>query len=476
MIRRRQFLGCVTAIAGSTILTACGGGDQSTPSGTATTTGTAATTGTTTTSAIVTSTSATNSSSGGTNSSSSAAPNEAASAAAAPTIGSPDGTTIPPATSITDKNGAVWTVVNEVIYRNGATVGDTYNVTLLLWYGGMVYHRGTGGQFFVCTNLVWLPVTDPRTPVAAATGHFYGINGHYDYLYTPAQIVSILKGLGCTTYRLGCTADPSQLNPVIQLAQAFQASGLTLFVLISQGLYDTSGKLYSSESVAYSQGYSAAAAIANALQQYGVTMYECGNELTRDSAIVLNSANAGTNPVDFNNSNWPVMRGAMRGMIDGVKSVQPGAKCGINFCVCDIGASDALWDGMQPDGSGGYPTVRWDLTTWHNYEVYGDIFDIGTDGASPGINLPVYCKARYGVPFMLTEWNANPEDSDTYRGTYITAKMGECYQARATDNIQSLMYYELDSGDDTWGIMLNGAQINPPYSAFKNFVAAYPDT
>jgi len=469
MIRRRQFLGCVTALAGTSILTACGGGDQSTPSGTATTSGTAATTGTSTTSsAVATSNPAT--------SSASAPPSQAASATAANPIGSPDGTTVPPATSITDKSGVVWTVVNQVIYRNGATVGNTYNVTLLLWYGGLIFHRGTGGQFFVCVDLAWLPVSDPRTPVVAATGHFYGINGHSDYPYTPAQIVSILKALGCSTYRLGCSNNPTQLNALIQLAQAFQASGLTLFVLISQGIYDTSGNLYSSESVAYNQGFAVAAAVANALQQYGVTMYECGNELTRDSSIVLNSANAGTSPADFNNANWPIMRGAMRGMIAGVKSVQSGALCGINFCVNDIGASDALWDGTQPDGSAGYPTVRWDLTTWHNYEVYGDIFDLGTDGASPGFNLPMYCKARYGVPFMLTEWNANPQDGDAFRATYITANLGEYYQARAIDNIQSVMYYELDSGDDTWGIMLdNGARINPPYSAFQSFVAAYPD-
>ena len=460
MIRRRQFLGCVSALAGSSILIGCGGGDQSTPSGTATTTGAA------------------NSSGGSAGSGSGAAPDQVRSAAAATagTTASPDGWAMPYATSLTDNNGAVWTVVNEVIYRNGATVGDTYNVTLLLWYGGLIYHRGTGGQFFVCTNLVWLPVTDPRIAVGAATGQFYGINGHYDYPYTPAQIVSILKTLGCTIYRLGCTTDPTQLNAAIQLAQAFQASGLTLFVLINQSLYDTSGNIFSNELVAYNYCHSVGVTIANALQQYGVTMYECGNELTRDPAIILNSTSAGTNPADFNNSNWPMMRGAMRGMIDGVKSVQSGAQCGVNFTVCDIGASDALWDGMQPDGSGGYPTVRWDLTTWHNYEVYSDLFDLGTDGASPGINLPIYCKARYGVPFILSEWNANPEDSDTVRGTYITAKLGEYHLARSTDNIQSIMYYELDSGDDSWGIMLNGAQINPPYNAFQSFVASYPDT
>ena len=110
----------------------------------------------------------------------------------------------------------------------------------------------------------------------------------------------------------------------------------------------------------------------------------------------------------------------MRGMIDGVKSAQSNAKCGINFCVADVGAADALWDGMQPDGSSGYPTVRWDITTWHNYEVYGDIFNIGTDGAGPGFDLPTYCKARYGVPFIITEWNTGPEQTEAYRANYIT--------------------------------------------------------
>lgn len=69
-----------------------------------------------------------------------------------------------------------------------------------------------------------------------------------------------------------------------------------------------------------------------------MTFYECGNELTRDRAIIIDSTNAGTKALDFNNGNWPLMCGAMRGMIDGVKAAQPGAKCGINFCVADVGA------------------------------------------------------------------------------------------------------------------------------------------
>lgn len=390
---------------------------------------------------------------------------------------SADGTTMPPASSIIDWSGATWTVKSGVIYKNGVVVGVNYNVSLVLWYGGKIYCQNTSGQWYVnvSTAVQWLACSDPRTAVAATAGSFYGVNGHYDYTYTPAQIVAALKGLGCTSYRVGCTADTTSLNAVIALAKAFQSAGMTLLVLINQGLRDGSNILFASESAAYSAAYSTASTVASALKSYGVALYECGNELTRDPAIIINSTYAGTQASDFNNTNWAVMRGAMRGMIDGVKSVQSTAKCGVNFCVADIGASDALWEGMQPDGSSGYSKVRWDITTWHNYEVYGDLFDIGTDGAGPGFNLPAYCKARYGVPFIVTEWNTGPEQTQAYRSTYISAQLSGFYQARKTQNIQSVMYYVLDSGDNTYGIMLNGAQLNPPYSAFASFTASNPD-
>jgi hypothetical protein len=367
-------------------------------------------------------------------------------------------------------------VVNGVIFMNGATVGNTYNVTLLLWYGGKIWHKGTGGQFYVLTGAnTWVQCNDPRIAIAGAAGSFYGMNGHFDYTYTPAQVISMLKALGCTSYRVGTTTNSTQLNALVKLAQAFKAAGMTLFVLIDQGLTDSSGNLFSNENVAYSTARATGVTVAGALAPYGVTIYECGNELTRQSAIILNSSYAGTKATDFNNANWPIMRGVMRGLIDGVKAVQPGAKCGINFCVADVGASDALWDGMQPDGSGGYPTTRWDITTWHNYEVYGDIFNIGQDGASPGFDLPTYCKARYGVPFIISEWNASPEDTQAFRGTYITQQLGEFYQARKTHYLQSVMYYELDSGDNTWGVVNNGVSLNPPHAAFAAFTAANPD-
>lgn len=464
MLKRRQFLGGLTALSASYLLTACGGGGGSSDaSGKA-----AAATGASGAAAAsgASATAASSSNTGNTTPVAKDASNT-----------SPDGTSLPASPYIVDKFGSVWTLSNGVIYRNGATVGITYNVSMVLWHGGKIWHCGTGGEWYVIADVpnFWLHCNDPRITIPQTPGMFYGVNGHFDYTYSPQQIVSILKGLGCTSYRVGVTNTATQLNAAIGLAQAFQSAGMTLVVLVNQGVYDNNGNLFAGEDAAYSQGYAVAQGVANALKPYGVTIYECGNELTRQNATVLDFNAAGTNAKDFNNTNWPVMRGVMRGMIDGVKSVQSNAKCGINFCVNDVGAADALWDGDQPDGSGGHPTVRWDITTWHNYEVYGDLFSLGCDAAMPGFDLPMYCMARYGVPFIVTEWNTGPEQSEAYRASYITSKLTEYYQNRKTHNMQAVMFYVLDSGDDTFGIMLNGSPINPSYNAFQSVTSSNPD-
>ena len=438
MLKRRQFLGGLAAFGGSAFLAACGGGADDLAS--------------------------------------SAGAAKKATARVTSSAMSADGTSIPSGTSIIDGYGTTWTVNNGVVNRNGSPVGVSYNVALLLWYRGKMWHQNTSGYFYVCNDMgQWLPCSDPRVAVAATPGMFYGINGHFDYTYSPTQLVSILKNMGCNSYRVGCTTDPKQIGAVAGIAQALQGAGITTVVLINQSVYDANGNVFGSESDAYNAGYQAGSAVAKALAPTGVTIYECGNELTRQTATMLDFTNAGTKAVDFNNANWPAMRGVMRGMIDGVKSVQSSAKCGINFCVADIGAADALWDGQQPDGTSGYPTVRWDITTWHNYEVYGDIFNIGCDGSGPTFDVPTYCKARYGVPFMVTEWNTGPEQTQAYRANYISGRLGAYYSARKSDNIASVMYYVLDSGDYTFGVMLNGQQLNPPYSAMTSFIASNAD-
>lgn len=391
---------------------------------------------------------------------------------------SPDGTTIPSATSITDNGGAVWTVSGAVIYRNGSTVGNTYNVSVLLWYGGMIYHSGTGGQWYVCLNDVWLPVTDPRIPLSAPAGMMYGVNTHYDTALSPTEIVAAMGALGTSVLRVNTGGGDDTISRAATIAAAVTGAGRIVFPVIDAGLQDGNGNLaYSSEAQAQSAAKDIAVRVATAMAPLGVTMYECGNELTRDPLVVADdhTGDAGTKAIDWDNSTWPIMRGFMRGLIAGIKQVQPSAKCGINFCRSDIAAADALWDGMQPDGSGGHPTVRWDITTWHNYQVDGDLFRIGTDGAGPSFNLPIYAKARYGTPFMVTEWNSNENDDLSHRASYIPAQLAEFRAARTTVGVQSAMFYSLDQGA-AWGLTEgDGTPLDPPYSAYQDDVFAHPD-
>src|ERR1700757_4866869 len=115
MINRRQILGCLTALGGSYVLSGCGGGSD--PD--ADTTAVAKKTG------------------------------KAATVSA-------NGTKIPPATSITDTQGSVWTLSGGSVYKDGVKAGNNYNVTLVLWYGGAIYHQGTGGQFYRWTGSTWI--------------------------------------------------------------------------------------------------------------------------------------------------------------------------------------------------------------------------------------------------------------------------------------------------------------------------------
>src|SRR4051794_17475866 len=108
MLKRRQFIGALTALGGSAILSACGGGTDDATSSTG-----------------------------------SAARSQGATAKSASANGqgttSPEGTTMPSASNIIDSTGAVWTLTNGVIYRNGSVVGVNYNVSLVLWYGGKIW-------------------------------------------------------------------------------------------------------------------------------------------------------------------------------------------------------------------------------------------------------------------------------------------------------------------------------------------------
>ncbi|MEW1836940.1 hypothetical protein AB0392_03145 [Nonomuraea angiospora] len=91
------------------------------------------------------------------------------------------------------------------------------------------------------------------------------------------------------------------------------------------------------------------------------------------------------------------------------------------------------------------------------------------------MGLP-HSPVRYGKPFMMAEWNSDPNKGLTHRASYIQAQLAEFRAHRSTEAFQSAMFYELDGGTQ-WGLTeSDGTPLDPPYTAYRSFVSAHPDT
>jgi Glycosyl hydrolase catalytic core len=391
---------------------------------------------------------------------------------------SQSGTTIPSASSIVDSSSQTWTVVNGVVKVNGANAGFTDQVTLLLYYNGVIYQQNVNQLWWKWQNNTWVSTTDPRAAVAKAAaggGVFYGVNGHIiqggAYARTTmATQISQLKDLGMTLYR-NDVSSAAEAATVAQLADAGNASGVNVYPVLTPNYRSPAN-----ESAAYSDGYSLGQSAAHALVGK-VKYYEVGNEFGDDMIACSNCD--GTKGSDFDNTLFQKARGEIRGMIDGIKSVDTNAQIIMTATSwLHTGFTDMLWNGTQPDGSGGHPKVTWDITSWHWYSDMGDI----TRAGGSNMNVLQYLHNAYGKPIFLTETGVRPGMSDSATASYLVGNtMLAEYQADASQyNIQSVDIYELyddasNGGDGNYGLFTDtGTTQRAAYAAVKTFIAAHP--
>jgi hypothetical protein len=441
---RRNFLSLMMASAGSAALAACGGGANDIT--------------------------------------------DLAAAANASKSASADGTTIPPATSITDTNRGVWTITNAQVYVNGNPCGPTGNVNMIIWKGGKIYHRNTAGGFWYWSNTAWIACADPRgttattttptttTTTAATTGLFYGLNGHMAWnsgIYktmTPAAQLAMIKDLGATNYRCDVADSGMAQTLANALTGAFAGSGVSIFPVLNPASCGWNHSL--SESAAYTLGYNLATGVTTKLK--GLVKYmECGNEL--DVAVVTNGD--ASNPINYDPNYWLAYRGVIRGMVDGVRAIDSSIKVGVNvgiplaFCALQM-----LWNGVTPNGTAsgatGAATVRWDITCYHWYESSGDMLCGWRNNACYDVLQAL--KDSFGLPIWLTEagWTG-PVDNATQQAAYVTTMLTEYKSLKDKYNIQSVMVYAMI--DDDYGLVkTDGVTKVAAYNAYKNFVAANP--
>lgn len=245
-----------------------------------------------------------------------------------------------------------------------------------------------------------------RSATSASNGLFYGINGHMAYgtgIYhtmSPAAQLAILQDLGVTNYRCDIAGGGMATTLADALQGPFANSGVSILPVLNP--LSAQWDPHSTEAAAYSLGYDMAVRCTKPLK--GLVKYiECGNELD----VPLKIGGDGSSSADWNPACWPSFRGVLRGMVDGVRSVDPSIQCGVNVGIpMAYRALQMLWNGISPDGSAqgvsGAASLRWDFTTYHWYESSGDIQCGGRYHAC--VDVLQVLKDSFNVPIWLTEW------------------------------------------------------------------------
>jgi hypothetical protein len=300
---------------------------------------------------------------------------------------------------------------------------------------------------------------------------FYGANAHFDDSQSIAFHIAGMKTMGMKLMRM--TYEWTALSTLVAYAQALQTDGTGIQMLCC---LDVGINSYPDEASAYSATFAAVLPIVQALAAVGVTMFECGNEMDTKAGLNTGDAQGGL-PSDYSNTLVPIYRGVQRGAIDAVHAVAGCLACSNAYTVCSIALADMMWYGTQPDGTSGHPLVRWDITSWHNYEDYGPLTAVEMGNARPWVNIYEYCNRRFGgVPIMITEWNGKSSDTDAQRAAWASRHMTEAYNNRYRWNIASIIVYELYGSP--WQV-LDGVA-NTPISTFgttvQSFISSNPDT
>ncbi|WP_345813113.1 beta-glucosidase [Paraburkholderia sp. PREW-6R] len=415
------------------------------------------------------------------------------------------GTAIPPATSINDSSGAVWTVSNGVVYRAGKTAAFTMNVKLLLWYAGKVYQENTDNNWWVWQNNVWNQTTDPRpattsssassatatassssasatstsaAQTASAAIPFAGINEHYNYggIYTSIPLATqaaTLTDLGLTGNRQDIHSY-SQIDAVANTVIPGMGSKISIMPMIDAYPWDdpSLNGATPTEASAYAYAYSMAAYAATKLK--GVAAVEFGNEYDLDGHNKP-VANDGANVSDFDNSTWPIFRGALRGSYDGWRSVDTTGATKVIATASSgflhLGWYKGMLTGTQPDGSTGHPVVKTDIIQLHWYSDGGDPENTwGVTGTNYNVLKSLH--DAYNLPIMFTEIGVNTDFSTAQAQTYIAKTIPELYAAKATYNVIGFNWYELyDDPTGQYGILTSSGAQKPIYAAIKQAVA-----
>ena len=207
-----------------------------------------------------------------------------------------------------------------------------------------------------------------------------------------------------------------------QLISAAAASGVQMLKSIS-----LSPDSSLDEEANYKRAYSSGVAEASAYD-YAFKYFEAGDELDNWTGMTGD----GSERSQYVESRYFQARGFVRGMIDGIHSVDASARVLVDDAGwCHYGFLQMLWQ----DG------VRWDITAFHWYDNEGNIEHAGCHSANAAA-----IHAAFGPPVWITEYNSNTavhKSDPVAEGAWISAFISQLKAVAPKYDIQAAFAYEL---------------------------------
>lgn len=300
---------------------------------------------------------------------------------------------------------------------------------------------------------------------------FYGINGHWaqggPYSWIPLEKQkSALQDLGVTLYH----QDVYNLSDAhyIKESAALMAPIKILPVLIPKDNAST-------EELAEVEASKFGAEVAKILKDI-VPYYELGNEY--DNKCIKGSGYAGNHRTDYNNDRYLIRRGLVRGLIEGIRSVDTSTELvgGSMAGWKHYGFGKMLWNGTTPNSEteDASKKVRWDITCWHWYDDMGEVTKAGETEKNRGVNTLEQLKTLFARPIMVTEFNTRPNNfTEAELAIRLTSMLDMWTKHAMTYDIVGINLYQLYSDrEGSYGVFKrDGITKVDRYYSYKDFIS-----
>jgi hypothetical protein len=267
----------------------------------------------------------------------------------------------------------------------------------------------------------------------SAADIMWGINGHPITAYPGISIeeqIDYVADLGMTSYRINISyaTQADQLAAVVRVAKA---RGIEILPVITPGNVNLDEM---SEEALYEAAFELASGLATRFKD-DISVFELGNEMENYAIIQPCEMRddgtqypcswgpaGGVGPLEYYGPRWAKVSAVLKGLSDGVHSVDPEIKRAIGTAGWGhVGA----FERMKKDGIG------WDISVWH---VYGE---------DPEWALSIL--ADYDKPIWITELN-NPfgsHESEATQAKELGAMMIKLKELETKYKVEAVHVYEL---------------------------------